>query len=169
MWQGCICFMLMFMSMNAGPTDKEAIDSAQIQEILRQDRGGVLRGVHFNMPKEAVSTLEENTRCLKIENGRMTYAIKESSSAFPEHIKVHYDFETEGLSEITVESVQKDYESAISLYRNLKDHFNKTYGDGKLSRNGITSWTGTDKETGVSFDIVCELQDFSVIIEYYSI
>ena len=166
--QMTISVMLLFMSMGPGLTDEEAINRARLQEILRLDRGGVIRGMHFNMQPEAVRNTEISSRNIIDERLHLAFEV-DGKAGLNENVEIHYNFDSRGLYLITAKVLQKDRTSATELFINFKKHFDLTYGMGNTNKNGYVLWSAKDPATGFTHKIRCFQHDNQLLVEFYVI
>lgn len=166
---GIVTVLFVGMAVAPGLTDDEAKNRAALQEILRLDKGGILRGTHFNMTKEMVSYLETGNREFINERGHLGYQLKENPASVNRAVEIYYDFDGRGLYYVTARAKQKDRAAADKLFHSLKEHFTQNYGDRQITKNGYSLWSAKDKMKGFQYQIAFKQFDDSILIEFYVI
>lgn len=167
----CVGFLVVGMSMKI-PTLSEKLSkpAVELNELLLPRDGGVLRGIHFNMSKEEVATIEAMAQSYINNKKYLAYHVPLSSDPY-NRAKLYYDFDRAGLFRITIETFQDSEIAAAKLYSTAKKFFEKRIGDGYMSDDGYMVWLTKDENTGVEYEVamidVTSEGDSGIMIDFY--
>jgi hypothetical protein len=117
-------------------------------KLIAASKEGVIRGVNFDISPDSVKKLETLTPDID-QDGFLSYSLIPKD--FPnDTLKVDYMFNSDNqLDIIAIDYKTNDQEGLKDITENLREFFQKRYGEGRQDELGWNTWDFKDTTTAI--------------------
>ena len=148
--------------------------NALYEDLMMPEAEGFFRGINFDMTKSEVKDIETARKTVSIFEDEAENEFIITTDMGPETLNfadITYNFDTEGLYAISVESYAISLEAATEVFDMVVEDYTAKYGAPTIAEDGFTEFKG--KENGKEFNIaiknIDDLEDSFGMYLYFDI
>lgn len=168
----CLLFLTLFLCANSQPVQNMPSSQNTFNQIFQPNKGGVFRGIYFNLNKDQIKAHEFETHIYAEDTNFVVYTVYLNSKE-SEFADIYYDFDEKGLYSINIETYLEQDTSADNLFKAASRFFTTRYGAGATMTDGYTVWKTVDNASGMNYEIaiinVSSREDAGLMFELYVI
>ena len=139
---------------------------SMVERLFAENKGGVFRGIDFNMSLNEALEVEKNTELFILDDEEGNFfgvSVDFKNAVAIEFADIVYDFDAAGLYYITVEAYLASKETSEKMCNVIKTRMTKAYGKGILAEDGFLVWDAYDEKSGYNYQLA--ILDFSTVDE----